>query len=98
MQINDARSASVFIQKQRPLVQACLKQAQRSTVLANIWSHSACEQLLARDQQIKAAWELLLPQGSISGLIGVPYGLRQPTVDAYSEYKALAERITELAS
>lgn len=97
MQIIDARSAAVFIQKQRPLVQACLKQARRSTALAEIWSYSACEQLLTRDQQIKTAWALLLPQGSITGLIGVPYGLRQPTVDAYAEYKSLAERVAELS-
>jgi len=96
MEINDARSAAVFIQKQRPLVQVCLKQAQRSTALANVWSYPACAQLLARNQQIKTAWALLLPQGSVTGLIGVPYGLRQPTVDAYAEYKALAERIAQL--
>lgn len=97
MQISDPRAAAVYIQKQRPLVKTCLDTSRRSHNLNNIWADSACEQLLARDKKIRAAWAMLLPEGTVTGLAAIPYGLRQLTVDAYAEYKLLAERIAQLA-
>ncbi|WP_290701222.1 hypothetical protein [Amphritea sp.] len=97
MQLEDPRSAAVYILKQRPLINACLIQAQKSTELNQIWSSSPCQQLLDRDQQFKAAWQQILPEGKINGLAKVPYSLRKPTVETYSEYKQLAEIIAQLS-
>ncbi|MCV6612262.1 MAG: hypothetical protein OIF55_15935 [Amphritea sp.] len=96
MQLQDPRSAAVFIQKQRPLVTACLEHSHSVLSTDQLWSYPACATLLERDQQIRQAWSLLLPDGSARGLVYIPYGLRQPTVDAYSEYKKLAQRIARL--
>ncbi|MEH6577294.1 MAG: hypothetical protein V7731_09480 [Amphritea sp.] len=98
MQINDPHSAAVFIQKQRPAVEACLQVAQRNRSLTNIWSSAPCEKLLTQDKQLKKAWALLLPDGSVAGLSELPYELRKLTIDAYSDYKAFAERIAQLSS
>ncbi|MBQ0756437.1 MAG: hypothetical protein KBT66_15855 [Amphritea sp.] len=97
MQLDDPRSAAVYILKQRPLINACLIQAQHSTELNQIWSSSPCQQLLDQDQQFIAAWQQILPEGKINGLAKVPYSLRKPTVETYSEYKQLAEIIAQLS-
>ena len=96
VQLQDPRSAAVFIQKQRPLVNACLQHSNTVLYIDQLWSYPACATLLERDRQIKQAWALLLPDDSARGLVYVPYGLRQPTVDAYAEYKKLAQRIARL--
>lgn len=97
MQLNDPRAAAVYIQKQRPLVDACLNHSQRVSHPSQLWEHAACATLLERDRPIKRAWALLLPEGSHRGLVYIPYGLRQPTIDAYAEYKKLAQRIARLS-
>ncbi len=96
MQLSDPHSAAQFIQQQRALVQSCLHVARGNHQLDKIWSAAPCEALLARDRELQQAWALVLPGGSIQGLSALPYGLRQPTVDAYAEYKAFAERIAQL--
>ncbi|RTE66625.1 hypothetical protein EH243_05955 [Amphritea opalescens] len=97
IQLTDPRSAAVYLQQQRPLINACLQEAQANTQLPEIWASQACQQLLAQDPQLKTAWQLILPNGTTQGLAQVPYGLRQLTVDTYSEYKQLAERIAQLS-
>lgn len=97
MQLEDPRSAAVYILKLRPLINACLTQAQNSNNLKQIWNSPPCQQLLDQNQQFKAAWQQLLPEGEIKGLAEVPYSLRKPTVETYSEYKELAERIAQLS-
>lgn len=97
MQLEDSRSAAVYILKLRPLINTCLIQAQNSTELNQIWSSSPCRQLLDQDRQFKAAWQQILPDGKINGLAEVPYSLRKPTVETYSEYKQLAEIIAQLS-
>lgn len=97
MQLEDPRAAAVYILKQRPLISACRVQAQSSNDLNQIWSSPACQQLLDQDPQFTAAWQQLLPEGKIKGLAKVPYSLRKPTVETYSEYKELAERIAQLS-
>lgn len=97
MQLEDPRSAAVYILKQRPLINDCLIQAQDSIELNQIWSNSSCQQLLDQDQQFKAAWQQILPDGKINALAQIPYSLRKPTVETYSEYKQLAEIIAQLS-
>ncbi|BBB27495.1 hypothetical protein [Amphritea japonica] len=97
MQLEDPRSAAVYILKQRPLINNCLEQAQQSTQLSQIWSSTPCQQLLDQDPQFKAAWQQLLPEGKKNGLAKVPYALRKPTIETYSEYKQLAEIIARLS-
>lgn len=97
MQLNDPRSAAVYIQKQRPVITGCLQQALRFSETTRIWSTPECQQLLQQDQQLKQAWGLILPDGSVAGIAGIPYELRKPTVEAYSEYMQLAERIAYLS-
>lgn len=97
IQLTDPRSAAVYLQQQRPLINACLHEAQASNHLPDIWRSQACQQLLDQDSQLKTAWQLILPNGTTKGLAQVPYGLRQLTVDTYSEYKQLAERIAQLS-
>ena len=97
MQLEDPRSAAVYILKQRPLINDCLIQAQNSTQLTQIWSSTPCQQLLDQDPQFKAAWQQLLPEGKKNGLAKVPYALRKPTMETYAEYKQLAEIIARLS-
>ena len=97
MQLTDPRAAAVYIQKQRPLINGCLKQAYRTKSLDQLWQTPACNQLLLQDQQLKTAWNWILPDGSSRGIAAIPYELRKPTIDAYSEYKRLAERIAQLS-
>ena len=97
MQLTDPRAAAVYIQKQRPLINGCLKQAYRTKSLDQLWQTPACKQLLLQDQQLKTAWNWILPGGSSRGIAAIPYELRKPTIDAYSEYKRLAERIAQLS-
>ncbi|WP_417225196.1 hypothetical protein [Amphritea sp.] len=97
LQLTDPRSAAVYIIKQRPLINACLEQAYTHINLSQIWDSPPCQQLLDQDLQLKTAWHLLLPNGTTTGLAKVPYGLRKPTLDTYSEYKQLAERIAQLS-
>ncbi|MDO6564565.1 hypothetical protein Q4488_14355 [Amphritea sp. 1_MG-2023] len=97
IQVTDPRSAAVYIVKQRPLINACLSQAQASNTVADIWTNSACQQLLNHSLQLKTAWQFILPNGNTTGLAEVPSTLRQATVDSYSDYKQLAERIAQLS-
>ncbi|WP_299201100.1 hypothetical protein [uncultured Amphritea sp.] len=97
MQLNDPRSAAVYILKLRPLINACLNQANASSRLAEVWNSPPCQQLLDEEPQFTTAWQLILPEGEISALAEVPYPLRKPTMDTYSEYKQLAERIARLS-
>lgn len=96
MQLNDPRSAAVYIIKLRPLINSCLRQINASNSLAEVWSSSPCQQLLDEDPQLTTAWQLILPEGEINALAEVPYPLRKPTMDTYSEYKQLAERLARL--
>lgn len=97
MQLTDPRAAAVYIQKQRPLITGCLQQALRSSNLQQVWQATSCQKLLNQDQQLKTAWSWILPGGSSQGIAAIPYELRKPTVDAYAEYKRLAERISQLS-
>ncbi|WP_428035620.1 hypothetical protein [Amphritea sp.] len=96
MQLNDPRAAAVYIIKLRPLINACLSRANASNNLNQVWESTPCQQLLGEEPQFRTAWHLLLPEGKINALAEVPYSLRQPTIDTYSEYKQLAERIAQL--
>ncbi|SEQ88665.1 hypothetical protein SAMN03080615_03095 [Amphritea atlantica] len=96
MQLTDPRSAAVYIIKLRPLINACRQQADASNNLTTLWNSSACRLLLNEEPQFTRAWQLLLPQGNINPLAEVPYSLRKTTIDTYSEYKQLAERIAQL--
>ena len=75
---------------------ACRQQADASNNLTTLWNSSACRLLLNEEPQFTRAWQLLLPQGNINPLAEVPYSLRKTTIDTYSEYKQLAERIAQL--
>lgn len=97
MQLQDPRSAAVYLQQQRPLVRACLAHSYTAASAAQLWSDADCSALLEQNSRLKQAWALVLPNGSVKGLLHIPYGLRQPTIDAYAEYKKLAQRIAGLA-
>ncbi len=97
MQLNDPRSAAVYLIKLRPLISSCLHQANISNHLNEVWDSPPCQQLLDEEPQFTNALQLLLPGGDINALAQVPYSLRKPTMDTYSDYKQLAERIARLS-
>jgi len=97
IQLTDPRSAAVYILKLRPLINACRKHADASSSLSAVWSSPPCQQLLDEEPRFTTAWQLLLPDGKISALAEIPAPLRKPTIDTYSEYKQLAERIARLS-
>ena len=92
----EARSAAIFILQQRPVVRACLLVAQRSFQLQQIWQSAECQPLFRMDKTLKAAWDVVLPEGDIDQVNEFSNGLRTLVGEAYGEYKLLAERIEEL--
>jgi len=97
MQLDNPRAAAVYIIKLRPLISACLKQADANSTLSAVWRSPPCQQLLDEEPRFTIAWQLLLPDGKTNALAEIPEPLRQPTVDTYSEYRQLAERIARLS-
>ncbi len=91
-----ARTAAIFILQQRPAVRACLSVAQRSARLEQIWQSAECQPLFLMDKRLKAAWDMVLPEGDIDQVNEFSNGLRTLVGAAYGEYKMLAERIEAL--